>query len=144
VRVECIIKFHCSQALCLWCVDKRTCITNSCVYISCNPSNRSEKGESYGVPFLDEGVGAASDSAKLAAEIVVEALEKKDYSVNVLKRYETDWDELYGDTYKATKMAEGMLESPEVLNQFIENLNINPAFRTEFYDGLVKKKKEGE
>jgi menaquinone-9 beta-reductase len=92
------------------------------------------------VPFLDEGVGAASDSAKLAAEVAQEALKKNDFSCNVLKRYQIDWDAQYGEMYKTTKLAEGMLESPEVMNEFIENMNSSPEFKKGFFDSLVREK----
>ncbi len=81
------------------------------------------------IPLINEGVSAACDSAKFAADTAIEALEAQDYSAEFLKVYKERFDEAYDDRMKTIKIIEASATEPEVMNKIVYLLKNNEEFR---------------
>jgi menaquinone-9 beta-reductase len=68
-------------------------------------------GDAAGVisPFSGDGIGMAFDSAKLAAEIVLNRRKNKKNSQNPFKVYEKNWEKLFGNRIFISKILQSFL-----------------------------------
>ncbi len=83
-------------------------------------------------PLSGEGVGNAMISARVAAQIVVEALSKNDFSENFLKKYDTELWKVIGQEVKASYRLQKIGKTfPHLIDKLVEMAGTNPKFRAE-------------
>lgn len=70
-------------------------------------------------PFTGEGVCAALESGKMAAEVIAIALERNDFSVASLGEYERRWRERFEEDFKYSLRLKWLASSPWRVNYLV-------------------------
>ena len=78
------------------------------------------------MPLTGEGVGPAMVTAKMAAELCKEAVDKNDFSAEVLKEYPKRRDEKYLAKYTSIKALETAIASPDHINGLAHSMKDDP------------------
>ena len=83
-------------------------------------------------PLTGEGIGNALVSARLAAQVVEQALQQKDYSANFLKQYDDRvYDELWGEL-KLSRFIQHLVRLPWLFNFVFNRLHNNKTLQETF------------
>jgi len=95
-------------------------------------------------PFTGEGIGNAMFSAKIAAEVIAEAVEKNDYSAGFLKEYDRQlydrlWDEI-NLSYKIQRLVQHRWLFNFVINRLHKNKRLMDTFSLMFNDLDMREK----
>ncbi len=83
-------------------------------------------------PLSGEGLGNAMIAGKIAAKIAVEALEKKDFSENFLKKFDTElWNEMGAEVQTSYRLQKLATQFPQLINVLVERAQKDEHFRHE-------------
>ncbi len=83
-------------------------------------------------PLSGEGVGNAMISARVASQIVVEALSKNDFSETLLKKYDSElWKVIGGEVKASYRLQKIGKMFPHLINVLVEKAGSDPIFRKE-------------
>jgi len=89
------------------------------------------------MPLTGEGIGPAMLTAKMAAELCKEAMDKGDFSADMLKEYPKRRDEKYAAKYKSIKAMETSISNPAHINGMVHKMLADPAtletFKKQWY-----------
>lgn len=88
-------------------------------------------------PLSGEGIGNAMISARIAANVALEALEKNDFSEGFLKKYDVDlWEEI-GPEIKANYRLQKLGKMfPQLIDKLLEKASKDEKFRQKLEDKL--------
>lgn len=84
------------------------------------------------MPLTGEGIGPAMVTAKLAAQLSMDALKKNDFSGGMFAQYPKMRDAMYADKYKSIKGMEKAFESAETVNAFVHKIVDDPMVKAGF------------
>ena len=88
-------------------------------------------------PLSGEGVGNAMISGKIAAQVAVEALKKKDVSERFLKRYDKELWNVIGDEIKTNYRLQTLGKKyPHLIDKLMQKAAANESFRREL-EGML-------
>ena len=76
-------------------------------------------------PFTGEGIGNALLSGKLASEIISVALDKNDFSYDMLKQYEVKIDERMEKEFETNYKFQKFGKNPLMFNALVEELSVD-------------------
>lgn len=79
------------------------------------------------LPLSGEGMAPAMITAKFAAEIAKEALDKNDVSANVLSQYPQRRDDFYREKYQAIQELKNNFANADAINKMVHGINTDPA-----------------
>lgn len=90
-------------------------------------------------PLFGEGIRPGMESAEMAADVVLKALEEEDVSQQMLSKYETRWNNKKGPKWKTQRMIGELLYDfdPNQQNKFVQNtgqLTDEQAMRLQRYE----------
>jgi menaquinone-9 beta-reductase len=88
-------------------------------------------------PLSGEGVGNAMISAKIAAEVVLEALQKNDFSEKFLKKYDKELWAVIGDEIKANYRVQRLGKMfPHLIDKLMEKASKDEKYRKKLEEKL--------
>ena len=77
---------------------------------------------SCALPLTGEGIGPAMESASMAADTVIEALDSNDFSEEILKRYHERWRSALRVKYQNMKVMENAFREEETINDLVRQV----------------------
>lgn len=96
-------------------------------------------------PFTGEGIGPALVSAKIASQVIKEALEKGDFSEKILKKYQKEMWRVYIEPYMKYNLLVKILGKFKwILNRAIKKLENDESFKQLLTMSLSDKDKRGK
>ncbi|SFC50389.1 NAD(P)/FAD-dependent oxidoreductase [Clostridium uliginosum] len=91
------------------------------------------------IPLVDEGISAAADSGKFAADAAIEALKENNFSDEFLyERYPMKFDEMYNDRIKTIKLVQESMYDPNVTNTMVHKFNTDLKFKEAAFKKMFK------
>lgn len=88
-------------------------------------------------PLSGEGVGNAMISGRVAAQVVVEALQKNNFSENFLKKYDTELWKVIGEEVKASYRLQKLAKMfPQMIDVLVEKAISDEDFRKQLESRL--------
>jgi geranylgeranyl reductase family protein len=85
-------------------------------------------------PITAEGISFAIESGMLAGETALEALAAGDCGENFLKRYDTRWQDRFGERFSKANFVQGTVEKSQLAEYFCNAIARHPAFEMAMQD----------
>lgn len=94
-------------------------------------------------PIVGEGISNAMECAKIAGDVIADAISKKDYSTNILNKYEKEWRNTIGKTveknYRIKEMLSKMTDKQlDDLAHLLKDVKFSEMSNLTFLKQLVK------
>ncbi|SFD51186.1 NAD(P)/FAD-dependent oxidoreductase, partial [Clostridium uliginosum] len=92
------------------------------------------------IPLVDEGISAAADSGKFAADAAIEALKENNFSDEFLfERYPKKFSKMYDDRIKTIKLVQESMYDPNITNMLVNKFNSDKAFKDAAFGKMFRK-----
>lgn len=83
------------------------------------------------LPLTGEGIGPATETAKMAADTALDALKANDFSAEFLKAYADKRHDTYDIKYKSIMTLDDVFRNPQNINGIVKRYNLDPIFKEE-------------